>query len=684
MAQLIISEKPAQSLRIAEALSDGKIIKKTHNKVSYYEIKHKRKKILVGCAVGHLFGLKEKNGKGWKYPVFSCEWKPAYEISKGSLFTKNYIDTLKYLSKQADDYVIACDYDQEGSLIGYNVLRFICNKENAKRMKFSNLTKEELLKAYNKVSKRLDSKLITAGETRHKLDWIWGVNSTRALTLAAKSAGYFKILSSGRVQSPTLYLLTRREEQIQKFKPKPFWRLFILIKATKDILAIHKKDKFNKKQDVEQIIKKCKNHNAILKKQIIKQYKLKPLPAFNITSLQTESYRLFGYSPKQTLQIAQQLYLNAYISYPRTSSEQLDPRIDYKKILKSLLEFKDLVKSIKSLTPVQGKKKDPAHIAIYPTHKPPRLSELTEPQRKIYNLIVRRFIAAFYPCSIRESVYLEFDVNKEIFVAKGSRTLDEGWTAIYPVKFKEDILPKLKQNKSYKIKELILKEDQTKPPARYSPGSIILEMEKRGLGTKATRHLILQILYDRHYIEGRPIKVTKLGMSVAKTLKKYASELTSEKLTKHFEEELENILNKKKKQSTIINEAKVLLKKVLNKFKKKEGEIGSELLKAIKETKKELSIIGKCSACKKGNLVIRKSKYGQFLACDKYPKCKFTHSLPQGLIKPTKKTCKYCKKPIILVIRQGKKPFEMCLTYECKSKANWNKTNNNTSKKAKS
>ncbi len=144
MVELIISEKPSSALKIAEALADGKPKKVTEDKVSYYEFIHKGKKIFVGCAVGHLFNLKEKNKKGWTYPVFETIWAPSYELNKNSDFTKKYIDTLSKLAEKCDKFVIACDYDLEGSLIGYNILRFIAKKKDGRRMKFSTLTKEEL------------------------------------------------------------------------------------------------------------------------------------------------------------------------------------------------------------------------------------------------------------------------------------------------------------------------------------------------------------------------------------------------------------------------------------------------------------------------------------------------------------------------------------------------------------
>ena len=156
MAELIISEKPSQAQKIAEALADSKPKKIIEDKVSYYELTHKNKKIYIGCAVGHLFNLREKNKKGWTYPVFETEWAASYEINKASAFTKKYIEVLSKLAKKSDSFVVACDYDLEGSLIGYNVLRFIANKKDGKRMKFSTLTKEELQESYENASKHLD------------------------------------------------------------------------------------------------------------------------------------------------------------------------------------------------------------------------------------------------------------------------------------------------------------------------------------------------------------------------------------------------------------------------------------------------------------------------------------------------------------------------------------------------
>src|SRR3989344_3939730 len=225
MTELIITEKPAQAEKIAEALADGKPHKVVVDKVAYYEITHNGKDILVGCAVGHLYSLAEKKKNGLTYPVFDIEWKPAFEIKKASEFSEKYLNVLKKLAKKADSFVVGCDLDIEGSLLGFNILRFVYHKNDAKRMKFSTLTKDELIESYEHALPHLDFPLIEAGETRHKMDYFWGISLSRALMSSIKAAGSFKILSAGRVQGPALKIVVDREREIAKFKPEPFWQV---------------------------------------------------------------------------------------------------------------------------------------------------------------------------------------------------------------------------------------------------------------------------------------------------------------------------------------------------------------------------------------------------------------------------------------------------------------------------
>ncbi|MEK6816217.1 MAG: DNA topoisomerase, partial [Nanoarchaeota archaeon] len=243
MVELIITEKPSTAKKIAESLADDKLEKSTFNKkVPYYELHHGKNKIIVACAVGHLYNLAEKDKHGWTYPSFDVEWKPSYEGKKGSDYTKNYLNAIISLAKKADKFAVATDYDIEGEVIGYNIIRFACGQKDARRMKFSTTTKEDLRNSYANISPHLDWLQAEAGLTRHQLDWWWGINLSRALTLSIKNATKsFKIMSIGRVQGPALKILAEREKEIKSFVPVPFWQIEL---NTDKLDAWHVEDKF--------------------------------------------------------------------------------------------------------------------------------------------------------------------------------------------------------------------------------------------------------------------------------------------------------------------------------------------------------------------------------------------------------------------------------------------------------
>jgi len=687
--ELIITEKPSQSLKIAEALADKKPVKKTEKGVSYYELKHKGKDILVGCAVGHIFNLKEKKSNGWTYPTYDYEWQPSHKISKSAEFTKKYLDVLKKLSKQADSFTVACDYDLEGSLIGYNVIRFVCNKKDGKRMKFSTLTKDELITSYEKAYKHLDFPLIESGEARHVIDWIFGINLSRALTLSIKNATKrFKIMSTGRVQGPALKTLAERELEIKSFKPEPFWEL----ESIGEINAKHKNGSFWKEKEVNDIYKNIKNEKKALIDSIKKsEFPQSPPSPFDLTSLQLEAYRALKINPKETLEIAQELYSASYISYPRTSSDQLPPSINIKKILTDLSkqkEYKELCLELlkeNKLIPNNGKKSDPAHPAIHPTGETPK--KLGERQKKIYDLVVRRILASLSDPAKRETQTIELKIKDEIVTTKGTRTIEPGWHKFYG-RFnpnKDEELPKLKEKQEIKIKKIDLLSKETQPPKRYTPASIIKELEKRELGTKATRSAIIESLYTRNYVKDQSLEVTNLGLKTIETLNKYCPEILDEKLTRDLETDMEKIREEKETKEKVIESAKKDLDKILKHFKENELKIGKELSEANQETLEKESVIGKCQKCKEHDLKIMYSRRfkSYFVACSGYPKCKTTFSLPSySLPKPTDKLCEECKSPIVLMIRKGKRPYDYCINKQCPKKQEWIKQQQELAKKS--
>ncbi len=319
MVTLIIAEKPNVARKIAYALAEGKPVRKTIGKVSYYEFTRDGKRVIVAPAVGHLFSLAPKV-KTYGYPVFDIEWVPVYVAEKGKSYAKDYIKALATLAKRADEFVVACDYDTEGEVIGYTALKYACGVDpsKAKRMKFSALTKKDLLKAWYNLEPTINFGMVDAGIARHVLDWYWGVNLSRALTSAIKRAsGKWMVLSTGRVQGPTLKFLVDREKEIENFKPTPYWVIKMLLeKNGETYTATYEKEKILDEEEAKRIVEEAKKGPAFVERVEVKQQQRKPPVPFDLGTLQREAYSAFGYSPKKTLEIAQKLYEKGYCLHP--------------------------------------------------------------------------------------------------------------------------------------------------------------------------------------------------------------------------------------------------------------------------------------------------------------------------------------------------------------------------------
>lgn len=703
---LIITEKPQAAQKIASAL--GKPDKYTENGVSYFEVEREGKLILIASAVGHLFNLEYKKGqKGW--PIFETEWRPSYE-NKRAAFTKRYFDLLKNLARKAHTFIIASDYDVEGEVIGWNVLRFLCKQNNALRMKFSTLTSEELENSFLNPEQELNWGNAYAGETRHIIDWLYGINLSRALMSAIKSAGLFRILSIGRVQGPALKIIVEREKEILNFKPVPYWQVFAF---SNNIKFKHPRDIFDKK-----LLEKFKGIKEAEAKTTTKEEKTPPPFPFDLTTLQREAYRWHKISPSETLSIVQRLYLEGLISYPRTSSQKIPDAIKPKKILEKLSKYFQETKFATRNMPIEGKKTDPAHPSIYPTGDFKKLEGRDE---KLYNLIVKRFISAFSPDlltsnkkiiltalnnkgkplkyllkrEVKTNEYEENDKNnsddnekenngnsknnefEEIiiaFTANAQTILDKGWTLVYPAIIEESKLPDL--NGKVKIDKIEFEEKQTSPPPRYTPASLIVLLEKKNLGTKTTRSLIIETLFERGYLDGKIIQATPLGMKLIDTLEKHSSIIIDENLTRQLEEQMEKMQESKgnleDKEKEVIEKAKRIILDISKEFKAKEETIGKELASALnelREEQRENNTLMLCPTCKKGNLRIMFNKKSRryFVACSAYPECRQTYSLPPNALikKADDKKCEADNFPKLLAIRKAKRPWEFCFNPEC-------------------
>jgi DNA topoisomerase-1 len=679
---LIISEKPSAAKAIAEALSDGEP-KRIGEKVAYYTFQKGGQKFAVAPAVGHLFTLKQ-TGKGWAYPVFDVDWVPSFRANKFAAFSEPYYRNIERLASEAKDVIIATDYDEEGEVIGYNILRFILGRKDAARMKFSTMTKEELLESYGKAGK-INKNLVESGLARHYLDFYWGISITRALTLAIKShAKRFRILSTGRVQGPVLHMLAKHEKKIKAFRPEPFWQVEADVQVGKQILrAEYFKDKINEKQEADKIFKSSNVSAAIVKNITTKVMTQRPPKPYNTTSFLADVYRYFGYTPQQGLNIAESLYQAGLISYPRTSSEKLPKDINYRKIITALGKQKiyssdaSVLLNKKDLRPEEGSRADPAHPAIYPTGV---YKKVGGTQQRVYDLVVRRFLSVFGEPAKRESQKIDLDLGGNRFFLSGKKTLEAGWTALYGkyAQREEILLPNIKAGTKLDVKKVELLNRETQPPARFSQGSVLKDMEQKNLGTKATRAQILQILYSRGYLIGKSIEVTELGQQLSDILEKNIPDVVSEKLTKHMDDMTDQIEVGKAKREDVLDDAKKHIVRVCNAFRKKEKKVGEELTNAVIATQDKQSILGKCPGCAdtyNGILKVHKMwRTGKrFAGCTGYKKgCRVGFPLPhEGIIMSTGKVCEECKTPIIQVQPPGRRPFRMCLDPNCPTKKDW-------------
>ena len=661
MHEVIICEKPSSAEKIAKALSPGAKKKVYNKKVKYWELTRDSKDITVVSGVGHLYSLVPEKSKRFKI-AFDLHWAPSHEVNKSSAFTRDYLRAIKKFGKNADSYIHACDYDVEGTLIGYNALKYACGEDSlnkSSRMKFSTLTKKDIVDAYeNRID--IDMHQVDNGIARHILDYYFGMNISIALSNSVRKTKHrFLKLSVGRVQTPTLSILVKREKEIREFVPEPYW----VIRAILDFENIeikHVAGNIFDRERAEEIFSKCNGKDATVDEIKFTNSKTKTPVPFNLSGLQAEAYTVFGFSPKRTQIAAQNLYSAGYTSYPRTSSQKLPESLGFDNIFRQLAaspEFKKHIDQLPDkLIPHNGRKDDAAHPPIHPTGILPK--KLNSDEQKIYNLIVYRFIAVFFEAAKFETMSTILDIEGEKFSFKRRRVTHKGWMEHYPFKkIDDEAFPNVEEGDAMSVKKLISDEKETKPPARYNQASLIKELEKKNLGTKATRADIIDKLYDRKYIDGTKIEVNQLGEDLIDTLNTYCNNLTSEELTRDLENKLEGINQDKTTKESVIDEGEKDVKGILEDIDKNVNGIGSKLYEAYQAS----NIVGECSCG--GKLVKRSGRYGSFVGCTNYPDCKVTYSIPRnaGIIK---KTCEKCGLPMI-VAGKGKNKQEMCLDPNC-------------------
>ncbi|MBQ9691184.1 MAG: DNA topoisomerase, partial [Eggerthellaceae bacterium] len=439
---------------------------------------------------------------------------------------KGIIRSLKNLAKKADSIVIATDFDREGELIGSDALSQIreVNKDApVSRARYSALTKGEVTKAFENLVD-LDTNLASAGECRQEIDLIWGAVLTRYLTLV-RFAGYGNVRSSGRVQTPTLALIVAKERERKAFVPQDYWVIKALLRLNgAELEATSATERFLSSDAAHAVMAKVEGvkQATITAIETKRRTAAAPTP-FNTTSLQTAA-AAEGLSPARVMRIAESLYMDGYISYPRVDNTVYPASLDLDatvNMLENVPVYAPYCRELRAAGPLKatrGKQETTDHPPIHPT-APADPDKLDPAAWKLYNLIARRFLATLSKDAIIEGTKITFDINTEPFITRVQVLVEPGFRAIYPYGMKKDaILPKCFQGDFAEVEKVTCEQKQTEPPARYSQGRLIQEMEKLGLGTKATRHSIIERLYTVKYIQNDPIEPSQLGIAVIDAL----------------------------------------------------------------------------------------------------------------------------------------------------------------------
>ena len=668
--RLIISEKANTAKKVSQFLAEGPVKEGKHRSVPHQTFMWKGEETVSVGLKGHVLNP--------EYPEEYSNWQKVEprelidaEILK-SVSEKGVADAVRSLSKKADKVVIATDFDREGELIGVEALSLVFEAnpklvDHVERARFSALTPGEVGRAFDELVE-VSRDLAEAGEARQDIDLIWGATLTRWVSRATKRYGP-AFLSVGRVQSPTLVLIAEREKERRAFVPVPYWELEVNLKNGEPFTVRHGTARFEDEAKVNEAYENVADEATVTEVNQ-KSATRKPPTPFNTTAFLTAASSL-GYSPSRAARLAEDLYTDGYISYPRTDNTVYPKSLDLREVLGYLTRvegagpYAEKLLRQDELSPTRGKKETTDHPPIYPTGHATK-GAMRDDQWKIYQLVVRRFLATLSEPSKSQRTTLRFDSGGEPLTTGGTVVTEEGWLGVYPYSRRADEeIPDLKEGDVVTVigKEILAKE--TQPPGRYGAGRLINVMEDLGLGTKATRPNIIQNLYDRGYVHDDPLVPTEKGVKVAEALTDFASEIASHEMTAELEKSMDAISEGKISKDSVVDKSRDVLRRVYDHLQNVETEFADIVWEGIRTDE----TLGKCPESGH-DLIVRRSRKSRkrFVGCSGYPDCNVTYPLPQrGEIIPLGTTCDACGSPEIKVLG-GKRPWVTCINMDCPKK----------------
>ena len=776
--RLIVTEKDSAARKIADILAEGRVTAREHGrgrqKVRSYHFRWDGDEAVAIGLRGHVMeSVFPARYRRWSLKYLDrmiAEPDLAWVVDDAAA---GVLAALRAVARGADELVIATDYDREGELIGHEALAILRGEalrrhpddgapparrragageappaaeggedkdlhvrpmlppevvDRHRRVRYSALTPEEVGAAFARPV-TVDFNLAEAAHARQDIDLIWGAVLTRFLSLASYRYGS-EYLSVGRVQTPTLRLVVDRELARRAFVPVPYWEVAAdLAREGEAFTAFHAAGRFDSAAAAAAALEAARRGPAVVTACKAEPRKVAPPTPFNTTQLMSAAAAV-GVSPARAMRAAESLYLEGLISYPRTDNTVYPPSLDLRQSLRQLAAWPPVAETAARLAaapalhPTRGKRRTTDHPPVHPVGVPAR--ELSGDEARVYDLVVRRFLATLLPPAVVEGQRVDVRVGDQPFVARGSRVAEPGFLEVYEryAARRDRPLPPLAAGDALELREVRSEQKETQPPARYSQSTLIEKMEELGLGTKATRADIIQHLYDRNYVRDNPVQPTELGMAVIAAfdvaLREAPVDISRPDMTARLEEEMDRISEGLMSRAEVVAESQRMLEQAWRLLAAHVEEIRARIRAGVRE---DLTL-GTCLDCG-GQLRILRGKTGKrFAACVGDPAaapaaagesgvatggggageagaaaagaaaagaaaagadgaggegaaggrrrgCGRTFPLPQrGTIVATGKTCGECGWPVIKVIGGGKgrRPWELCIDIECPSK----------------
>lgn len=670
MSIVVFTEKNKAASQIAGILSGGHFNRSSVAGIPVYDFKMKGREWRVMGLAGHIMG--------YDFPEQFNNWRecdPAVLLDTAPLKTvtkKPYASAISLLARGAEEVILACDFDREGENIGFEA-KEIAEKVTSltvKRARFSSLSASEINNAFSNLVEP-DYNMAMSAEARQILDLKMGAAFTRFMTLSVREKARTKgVISIGPCQTPTCGFVYEREKLIKNFKPKDFWKIEALFSSDgSDFTGVHRAGNIHEKEKADEIfarIRDCKI--GLVDKKSVKEARTNPPYPLNTTEFLKRASKFLGVSPEEALETAEQLYLSGFTSYPRTETDRYADDFDFKSKLVSFSSgaYQKYALAILSAGEIKcrnGTRDGHDHPPVHPVRAASQ-DNIEKSVRmpnawKIYDLVVRHFLANLMDSAQFEKTRMEILVGGEIFDVTGSILKNPGWLDVYPFETKNDkLLPLLEEKDEVNVRELKNIKSETTPPKRLTEAELLTLMDKNGIGTKATAPTHIETNKKRGYFEtkGKTISILDTGFTLMDTLDATVPILVQPEIRARIESLIQDVEDGKKSLDDALSEGTMLIKQMYSQLTSGKEAIAARMAGTIVDEQvatDKKNFIGTCPECGRMLHMIKTDK-GRFVGCTGYPECKNTYPLPKtGALSILRS--QQCEKGAVAVMKVGNK-----------------------------